>query len=52
MPPLYGLIADSAGLHAAYFLPAAAYLLITIFAVAATKARTYEHGTSTATAGH
>jgi FHS family L-fucose permease-like MFS transporter len=52
LPYVYGLIADAAGLHAAYFLPAAAYLLIVIFAVAATGARTYQHGTATATAGH
>jgi FHS family L-fucose permease-like MFS transporter len=52
LPYVYGLIADAAGLHAAYFLPAVAYLLIVAFAVAATRARTYEHGTATATAGH
>jgi FHS family L-fucose permease-like MFS transporter len=52
LPFIYGLIADAAGLHTAYFLPAAAYLLIVVFAVAATKAKTYEHGTVTAGAGH
>jgi FHS family L-fucose permease-like MFS transporter len=52
LPYVYGVIADAAGLHAAYFLPAAAYVLIVIFAVAATRARTYEHGTATASAGH
>jgi FHS family L-fucose permease-like MFS transporter len=52
LPYIYGLIADAAGLHAAYFLPAAAYALIVVFAVAATRAPTYEHGTATATAGH
>jgi MFS transporter, FHS family, L-fucose permease len=52
LPYVYGHIADAAGLHAAYFLPAAAYLLIVVFAVAATRARTYEHGTATAAAGH
>ncbi len=52
LPYVYGLIADAAGLHAAYFLPAAAYLLIVVFAIAATRARTYEHGTATAAAGH
>jgi MFS transporter, FHS family, L-fucose permease len=53
MPPLYGLIADSAGLHAAYFLPAAAYLLIVVFAVAATRAKLYQHGSpGTAAGGH
>jgi MFS transporter, FHS family, L-fucose permease len=52
LPYVYGHIADSAGLHTAYFLPAVAYLLIVVFAVAATRARTYEHGTTSPTAGH
>jgi MFS transporter, FHS family, L-fucose permease len=52
LPYVFGLIADSAGLHAAYFLPAVAYLMIVGFAVAATRARTYEHGTATAASGH
>ena len=29
-----------------------AYLLIVVFAVASTRAKIYEHGTATATAGH
>jgi len=52
LPYIYGLIADASGLHTAYLLPAAAYALIVVFAVAATKAPTYEHGTATATSGH
>jgi FHS family L-fucose permease-like MFS transporter len=52
LPLIYGKIADNAGLHAAYFLPAAAYVLIVVFAIAATKAKTYEHGTAGASAGH
>lgn len=52
LPYVYGLIADAAGLHTAYFLPAAAYLLIVVFALAATRARTYEHGTAAAAGGH
>src|SRR3954471_15090141 len=52
LPYIFGSIADAAGLHAAYFLPAPAYVLIVAFAIAATKARTYEHGTATAGAGH
>jgi FHS family L-fucose permease-like MFS transporter len=52
LPYVYGVIADSAGLHTAYFLPAVAYLLIVVFAFAATRARTYEHGTASPTAGH
>ena len=52
LPYVFGVIADNAGLHAAYFLPAAAYLIIVAFAVAATKAKTYEHGSVAAGAGH
>jgi FHS family L-fucose permease-like MFS transporter len=52
LPYVYGMIADSAGLHAAYFLPALAYGLIVVFAIAATKAPVYEHGTAAATTGH
>jgi len=52
LPFIYGVIADNAGLHTAYFLPAVAYALIVIFAVAATKATTYEHGTAATGAGH
>jgi FHS family L-fucose permease-like MFS transporter len=52
LPYVYGVIADSAGLHTAYFLPAVAYVLIVVFAVSATKAKTYEHGTTAAGAGH
>ena len=52
LPFIFGTIADAAGLHAAYFLPAVAYVLIVIFAIAATKAQTYEHGTTAAGAGH
>jgi MFS transporter, FHS family, L-fucose permease len=52
LPFIFGSIADAAGLHAAYFLPAVAYALIVVFAIAATKAKTYEHGTATAGAGH
>jgi len=52
LPYVYGLIADKAGLHVAYFLPAVAYALIVVFAVAATRAKIYQHGTATAAAGH
>ncbi len=51
LPYVYGTIADSAGLHTAYFLPAAAYLLIVVFAVAATRARLYVHGAAASAAG-
>ena len=40
LPYIFGLIADAAGLHAAYFLPAAALTaLIVVFAVASRRAR-------------
>jgi FHS family L-fucose permease-like MFS transporter len=52
LPYLYGLIADAAGLHTAYFLPAAAYAIIVVFALASAKAKTYVHGSATAAAGH
>jgi FHS family L-fucose permease-like MFS transporter len=52
LPLIFGAIADRVGLHAAYFLPALAYLAIVLFAVAATKAPTYQHGTATAGASH
>ena len=46
------MIADASGLHAAYFLPAVAYAIIVVFALASSRAKTYVHGTATATAGH
>jgi MFS transporter, FHS family, L-fucose permease len=52
LPYVYGLIADAAGLHVAYFLPAIAYALIVVFAVAAAGAKTYVHGTTAAASGH
>jgi FHS family L-fucose permease-like MFS transporter len=52
LPFLYGVIADNAGLHVAYFLPALAYLLIVAFAIGATRAKLYEHGAATAGASH
>jgi FHS family L-fucose permease-like MFS transporter len=52
LPYVFGVIADAAGLHAAYFLPAVAYALIVIFAVASVRAKTYEHGTAAAATGH
>jgi FHS family L-fucose permease-like MFS transporter len=52
LPYIYGVIADNAGLHAAYFLPALAYLLIVAFAIGATRAKLYVHGAATAGASH
>ena len=39
LPYIYGMIADAAGLHTAYFLPAAAYAVIVFIALAATGVR-------------
>jgi MFS transporter, FHS family, L-fucose permease len=39
LPFVTGKIIDSSGLHAAFFLPAVAYLLISVFAAAAGRAR-------------
>jgi FHS family L-fucose permease-like MFS transporter len=52
LPYMFGSIADVAGLHAAYFLPVVAYLLIAVFAFCATKARTYQHGVTAGATGH
>ena len=52
LPYVYGMIADNAGLHTAYFLPAVAYLLIVAFAIGATRAKLYVHGAATAGASH
>jgi FHS family L-fucose permease-like MFS transporter len=52
LPFIFGTIADASGLHTAYFLPAAAYAIIVVFAIASNKAKTYVHGTATAAAGH
>jgi FHS family L-fucose permease-like MFS transporter len=52
LPYIYGTIADASGLHAAYLLPAAAYAIIVVFAIASSRAKTYVHGTATATSGH
>jgi FHS family L-fucose permease-like MFS transporter len=52
LPYLFGLIADAAGLHTAYFLPALAYGLIVVFAFSATRAKLYEHGATATAGGH
>jgi len=52
LPYIFGSIADASGLHTAYFLPAVAYAIIVVFAIASSRAKTYVHGTATATAGH
>jgi FHS family L-fucose permease-like MFS transporter len=39
LPPLVGKIADTAGLHVGYFVPAAAYAIIAAIAFAAARTR-------------
>jgi len=46
LPVVAGLIADSVGLHAAFLLPMAAYAFISVFAMAAAKARVVANGGS------
>jgi FHS family L-fucose permease-like MFS transporter len=44
LPRLAGRIADVSTLHAVFFLPAAAYVAITVFALSAAKARVVDIG--------
>jgi FHS family L-fucose permease-like MFS transporter len=46
LPVVSGLIGDAAGLHAAFLLPMAAYACISIFAMAAARARVVASGGS------
>jgi FHS family L-fucose permease-like MFS transporter len=39
LPPIVGKIADVAGLHTSFFVPMIAYVVISVFALAAAKAR-------------
>ncbi len=50
LPYVTGLISDKADLHVAFLLPAAAYVLITIFASAASRARIVGTGEAVQTA--
>jgi FHS family L-fucose permease-like MFS transporter len=52
LPYIYGMIADAAGLHAAYFLPAAAYGVIVLIALASAKAKIFVHGSAATVSGH
>jgi FHS family L-fucose permease-like MFS transporter len=51
LPQLVARIADSGYMHAAYLVPAVAYLVIVGFAAASSKARVVSHG-AVASAGH
>jgi FHS family L-fucose permease-like MFS transporter len=53
LPQITGRIADAGGLHAAYLLPMAAYVAISVFAMMAAKARVAGVGQAVGTAaGH
>jgi FHS family L-fucose permease-like MFS transporter len=52
LPRLAGLIADASSLHAVFFLPAAAYVAITVFAMSAAKARVVEVGQPAGNVAH
>ena len=52
LPRIAGLIADASTLHAVFFLPAAAYVAITVFAMSAAKARVVEIGRAAGNAAH
>jgi FHS family L-fucose permease-like MFS transporter len=52
LPQLYGHIADVAGRSAAYVVPALAYVVILVFALAARRARVTEGGVGAPLAAH
>ncbi len=52
LPRIAGLIADAGSLHAVFFLPAAAYVAITMFAMTAAKARVVEVGQAAGSSAH
>jgi FHS family L-fucose permease-like MFS transporter len=52
LPQIAGRLADAAGLHAAYLVPMAAYVAITVFALSAAKARVVEVGQTAGNVAH
>jgi FHS family L-fucose permease-like MFS transporter len=52
LPPITGLIADSAGLHTAFLLPMTAYALICVFAITAARARVAPVGQTAGDVAH
>jgi FHS family L-fucose permease-like MFS transporter len=52
LPQIAGRLADAAGLHAAYLVPMAAYLAISVFALSAAKARVVEVGQTAGNVAH
>src|SRR5882724_1525424 len=52
LPRVAGLIADASTLHTVFFLPAAAYVVITVFAMSAARARVVDVGQPTGNVAH
>jgi MFS transporter, FHS family, L-fucose permease len=52
LPRVAGLIADASTLHTVFFLPAAAYAAITVFAMSAAKARVVDIGQPAGNVAH
>lgn len=52
LPQVAGKVADASGLHAAFLVPMAAYIAITVFAMSAAKARVVDIGQGAATVAH
>jgi MFS transporter, FHS family, L-fucose permease len=52
LPQIAGRLADAGGLHAAYLVPMAAYLAISVFALSAAKARVVEVGQTAGNVAH
>jgi FHS family L-fucose permease-like MFS transporter len=42
LPQLAGKVADASGFHTAFLVPMAAYIVITVFAMSAAKARVFD----------
>jgi FHS family L-fucose permease-like MFS transporter len=52
LPQVAGKVADASGLHAAFLVPMAAYVAITVFAMSAAKARVVDVGQAAGTVAH
>jgi FHS family L-fucose permease-like MFS transporter len=52
LPRVAGLIADASTLHTVFFLPAAAYVAITVFAMSAARARVVDVGQPAGNVAH
>jgi MFS transporter, FHS family, L-fucose permease len=52
LPQVAGRVADASGLHAAFLVPMAAYIVITVFAMSAAKARVFVVGQPAGSVAH